>query len=383
MRTILTGGTIFTPDQALVDHNLILDGEKIVAIASRLPDPVAEDEIFDAKGFFIVPGFIDVHVHGALGFDTMDATSNAIYAMGDTFARHGVTAFVPTTVTASKRDTESAVRNVANTNPSTTGARHIGIHLEGPYLSHEFRGAQPPQHLRAADPDEYKSWFESGQIRLITVAPEVEGVLDLIRTGHNVGVEFAVGHTRATYEEVLAAVEHGLRQATHTFNGMPGLNHRSPGVLGAVLSDDRIWAQIIVDGVHVHPAVVKLLIKAKGIDRTIVITDAIRATGMSDGDYALGDQMVHVKDGVARTDAGGLAGSTLTMDQALRNVMKFADLTLAEALPMLTRVPAASIRIENQKGSLAPGFDADVVLLDQSYQVRMTIVGGNVVYRDL
>ena len=383
MQTILRGGTIFTPDQTFVDHSLMIDDEKIIDIVPRSTGFPSASEIIDVNGLFIVPGFIDVHVHGAVGFDTMDSTSEAIHAMGDYFAQHGVTAFLPTTVTASKKDTETAVQAVANTNPSTTGARHIGIHLEGPYLSHEYRGAQPPQHLRPADPDEYKSWFESGQVRLITVAPEVEGVSDLISAGSNAGVEFALGHTSATYEQVLAAAERGLRQATHTFNGMSGLNHRTPGSLGAILSDDRIWAQIIVDGVHVHPAVVKILIKAKGIDRTVVVTDAIRATGMPDGDYALGDQMVHVKDGIARTAAGGLAGSTLTMDQALRNVMEFADLNLAEALPMLTRVPAASIGIQDRKGSLAPGFDADVVLLDESHQVRMTIVGGKVVYRDL
>jgi N-acetylglucosamine-6-phosphate deacetylase len=255
--------------------------------------------------------------------------------------------------------------------------------LEGPYLNSESRGAQPPQHLRPADPNEYRSWLETKEVCLVTVAPEVRGVLDLIRTGKAAGVEFALGHTSATYEQVLAAVELGLHQATHTFNGMPGLNHRSPGALGAVLSDDRIWAQIIVDGVHVHPAIVKLLIKAKGVDRTIVITDAVRASGLIDGDYALGDQMVHVKDGVVRTDAGGLAGSTLTMDQALRNVMEFADLSLAEALPMLTRVPAASIGLENRKGYITPGFDADIVVLDQSYRVRLTMVAGTVVYRNL
>lgn len=383
MQTILTGGTIFTPDKTLVDHSLIMDGDKIVAVVPGLPTDAAESEIIDTRNLFVIPGFIDIHVHGAVGVDTMDATGEALHAMGDYFARHGVTTFLPTTVTASKQDTKATIRATANTDPSTTGARHMGIHLEGPYLSHEFRGAQPPQHLRQADPDEYKPWFESGQVRLITVAPEVEGVLDLIHEGSAAGVEFAIGHTSASYEQVEMAVERGLRQATHTFNGMPGLNHRSPGALGAILSDGRLWAQIIVDGVHVHPAVVKLLIKAKGIDRTVIITDAIRATGMSDGDYALGDQMVHVKDGIARTDAGGLAGSTLTMDQALSNVMRFADLTLAEALPMLTRVPAASIRMDGTKGSIAPGFDADIVILDQSYQVRMTIVGGNVVYRDL
>ena len=383
MQTILTGGTILTPDQTLVDHNLAMDGEKILEITPGSSVLTSESETIDVSGLYVVPGFIDVHVHGAMGFDTMDATGEALRAMSEYFSRHGVTAYLPTTVTDSTEDTLAAIQNVANTPPSITGARHVGIHLEGPCLSHEFRGAQPPQHLRVAASREYNSWFESGQVRLITVAPEVDGVLDLIDAGKQLGIEFAVGHTNATYEQVMVAVEHGLRQATHTFNGMPGLNHRTPGALGAVLSDERIWAQLIVDGIHVHPAIVKLLIKAKGIDRTVVITDAIRATGMSDGDYALGDQLVHVKDGIARTDAGGLAGSTLTMDQALRNVMEFANLSLAEALPMLTRVPAASIGMEHHKGSLAAGFDADILVLDRSYRVRMTIVGGNVVYRDL
>ncbi len=383
MKTILIRGTIITPDQVLMHHNLIIEGEKIVGITANAPPDLAENEIIDVKGFFVVPGFIDVHVHGAVGFDTMDATSGAILRMGDDFARHGVTTFLPTTVAASAKDIHNAINNVSATPRSTTGAQHLGLHLEGPYVNHEFRGAQPPQHLRPADKNEYSTWFESKQIRLITVAPEVDGVSDLIRDGKEAGVEFALGHTSATYEQVMMAVELGLHQATHTFNGMPALNHRSPGAVGAVLSDDRIWAQIIVDGVHVHPAVVKLLIKVKGVDRTIMITDAIRATGMPNGDYALGDQMVHVKDGVARTDAGGLAGSTLTMDQALRNVMDFADLSLADALPMLTRVPAVSIGIDDHKGFIAPGFDADIVVLDQSYQVRMTMVAGKVVYKNL
>ncbi|MGE5463539.1 MAG: N-acetylglucosamine-6-phosphate deacetylase [Syntrophothermus sp.] len=382
MRTLLTGGTILTPDEVLPNHSLIIDGERIVDVRtdmSRLPD----DRVIDVTGLYVAPGFMDIHVHGAVGVDTMDATTEAIHRMGEEFARHGVTSFLPTTVAASSSDILQAIQSVASTPPSTTGARHVGIHLEGPYVNHEYRGAQPTQHIRAAEEAEYKVWLDSGQVRLITAAPEVDGVLDLIRAGQQSGVEFAAGHTNATYEQVLSAADLGLRQATHTFNGMPGLNHRTPGPVGAVLSDDRIWAQVIVDGVHVHPAVVKLLIKAKGMDRTILVTDAMRATGMPDGDYALGDQMVHVKDGVARTDRGGLAGSTLAMDQALRNVMEFTGLALVEALPMLTRVPAASIGLEHQKGQLAGGFDADIVVLDSSHQVRMTIVAGTIVYRDL
>jgi N-acetylglucosamine-6-phosphate deacetylase len=383
MQTLITGGTILTPDQVLTDHTLIIDGDKILRITPGIPSALIGNEIIDVKNFFVVPGFIDIHIHGAIGADTMDATDEAILHMGNYLARHGVTSFLPTTVAASAKDIQAAINNVSTTPQSSNGAQHIGIHLEGPYLSQEFRGAQPSQHLRSADPHEYELWLKNKDVRLITVAPEIEGVSDLIRAGKKVGIEFALGHTGATYEQALAAVELGLRQATHTFNGMPGLNHRSPGALGAALSDDRIWAQIIVDGIHVHPAVVKLLVKAKGIDRTIMITDAIRATGMPDGDYALGDQMVHVKNGVARTDAGGLAGSTLTMDQALRNVMEFANISLPEALPMVTRVPAAAIGIENHKGSIAPDFDADIVVLDESYHVRMTMAEGRVVYCNL
>ena len=383
MQTLITGGTILTPDKVLKGHSVIIEGDKILRIAPNASLGGDNKEIINVKGSFVVPGFIDIHVHGALGFDTMDATHAAILGMGDFFAGFGVTSFLPTTVAASQMDIQAAINNVSTTPQSYNGARHLGIHLEGPYLSREFGGAQPSQHLRPAEPKEYKSWIDDKSVRLMTVAPEVEGVSDLIGIGKEKGIEFALGHTGASYEQTQAAVASGLRQATHTFNGMPAFQHRSPGVLGAVLSDDRIWAQIIVDGIHVHPAIVKFLIKAKGTDRTIMITDAIRATGMPDGDYSLGDQMVHVKGGIARTDAGGLAGSTLTMDQALRNVMRFVDINLPEALPMATRVPATAMNLEYCKGSLAPGFDADIVVLDESYHVRLTMVGGRVVFSNL
>jgi N-acetylglucosamine-6-phosphate deacetylase len=383
MQTLITGGTILTPDQVIVDQTLVIEGEKILCIAQYPPAKLTGNRIIDVAGRYVVPGFIDVHIHGASGADTMDATHEAIMRMAKFCAQHGVTTFLPTTVTASEKDLLEAIKNVSATPCSSEGAQHPGIHLEGPHLSEAYRGAQPSEHLRPANPDEYGCWLRNKDVRLITVAPEVDGVLDLVKAGKEAGVEFAVGHSGATYEQVLAAVDLGLHQAAHTFNGMPGLNHRIPGVLGAILSDERIWAQIIADGIHVHPAIVKLLIKTKGIDRTILITDAIRATGMPDGDHALGNQMVQVKDGIARTDAGGLAGSTLTMDQALRNVMAFGNLSLLEALPMATRVPAAAIRLENHKGCLAAGFDADLVVLDDLHHVCMTMVGGRVVYNNL
>jgi N-acetylglucosamine-6-phosphate deacetylase len=237
--------------------------------------------------------------------------------------------------------------------------------------------------LRPADIKEYKLWLENGQVRLITVAPEVEGVLGLIEAGTEEGIEFAAGHSAASFEQMRLAIDQGLHQVTHTFNGMPPLHHRTPGVLGAALSEERLRCQIIADGVHVHPAVVKLLVKSKGVDRTILITDAMCATGLQDGDYALGDQQVQVRGGVARTQAGGLAGSTLTLDQALRNIMQFAGLSFQEALPMATRVPAAAMNWEGKKGVIAPNADADILIMDDRYQVRLTMIGGRVVYSDL
>ena len=380
MTTVFTNGIILTPDEQVQGGSVVVEGEKIVGLKQG---NAAAPTSIDARGYYVIPGLIDIHIHGANGFDTMDATPQAIQEIGRFVARYGVTSYLPTTVTASVQDVQACIENVRRTPAPVDGAEHLGIHLEGPYLNHDFRGAQPPQHLRRADPSEYQPWFESQQVRLITVAPEVEGVPELIRSGHQQRIEFALGHSAATYDQAVAAAELGARQATHVFNGMPALHHREPGVVGAVLSDDRISPQVIADGVHLHPAIVKTIVRAKGPEHTILITDATRATGMPDGEYALGDQRIHVQGGVARTAAGGLAGSTLTMDAGLRNLMQFTGLPLKDVLPMATRVPARSIGYGASKGSIAPGFDADLVVLDESFQVRLTMVRGRVVYSNL
>jgi N-acetylglucosamine-6-phosphate deacetylase len=261
------------------------------------------------------------------------------------------------------------------------GAQHLGIHLEGPYIGSQFRGAQPEEWLRSPDPSEYEQWFEMGSIRLIALAPELPGTIDLIERGVRQGIRFSVGHSSASYEQVIQAADHGLSQATHTFNGMTGLHHREPGAAGAVLTDERIYAEIIVDGIHLHPAVVKLVVQAKSVDRTILVTDAIRATGLEDGDYDLGGhQQVQVRDGIARTSRGSLAGSTLAMDSALRNVMRFADLTINDALRMATTTPAEALGILSRKGIIRPGADADLALVDPDLNVRSTIINGALVY---
>ncbi len=381
MRTLITGGTLLTPHQTLPQHTLIVEGTKISGIEPPGIRPDPDDTVIDAQGMWVAPGLIDVHVHGSAGYDTMDATAEALHTMARFFAQHGVTGYLPTTGAAPAADTWAAIENVMQCPQPQDGAHHLGIHLEGPYLSAEHKGAQPVEQLRDADAAEYSAWFTSGVVRLMTIAPERRGALTCIEQGVAQGIEFAIGHSGATYEQVLEAAERGLRQSTHTFNGMLGLHHREPGTVGAVLTDDRIYAQVIADGVHLHPAVVKLLVRAKGVGRTILITDAIRATGLPDGEYNLLGFKVTVRNGIPRNEAGSLAGSTLTMDVGVRNLMAFAGLSLNEALMTATSTPAEALGWAGRKGVLAIGADADVILLDADLNVRLTMVAGQVVYQ--
>ena len=243
----------------------------------------------------MLPGFIDVHVHGAMGHDVMDARcARSATAMAAFYARHGVTGFLATTMTAPHDDTVAAVRAVTEAGPLTPGgARILGVHLEGSFISPAYPGAQKAEDIRPPDPHEFDELVDAGPVRMITLAPEVPGAQDLVRQAVNRNVTVVAGHTNATYEELEAAVEMGLTQATHTYNAMSPLHHRRPGTLGAVLSDDRIYAQLIADNIHVHPAAMRILARCKPIERTVLITDAMRAAGMQPGQYDLGGQVCH------------------------------------------------------------------------------------------
>jgi N-acetylglucosamine-6-phosphate deacetylase len=381
VRTYLYGGILLTPEGPRRDSTLVIEQGKIAALVPGRKTPGRSEQEIDARGLWASPGLIDLHVHGAVGHDTMDATPQALHGMARFFARHGVTAYLATTLTAPAEHIHRAIENGRTAPQPEDGAQHLGIHLEGPYLSAAYCGAQPAAFLRPPDPTEYEGWLASGAIRLMTLAPESEGSLALVERCARAGVESAVGHSAASYEQVQAAADRGLRQASHTFNGMPPLHHRTPGVLGAVLSDERIYAQVIADGVHVHPAAVRLLVRAKGPGRTILITDSIRAAGLADGQYDLGGQVVSVRQGVARTERGTLAGSTLTLDQAVRNAMRFTGLPLHQVLPMATSVPAQAMGWGERRGALAPGAEADIILLDEKLAVCLTMVAGRVVYR--
>ncbi len=373
----IRNGRILTPGGVLEGHDLVVAGGRIQAL--QVPGGEGGD-ILDAQGLWVAPGLIDIHIHGALGCDVMDATAAALGRVARYLAQHGVTSWLPTTMSASREEIDAAIVSVASCPQPLDGAQHLGVHVEGPYLCRKHRGAQAAEALRLPDPEEYDAWLQGGIVRLITVAPELAGADRLIAAGRRVGIEFAIGHSGADYETVLKAADRGLRQATHTFNGMAGLHHRQPGTLGAVLDDDRVFAQLIGDGLHVHPAVVRLLLRAKGRDRVILISDAMRAACLGDGDFDLAGQAVTVRGGEARTLDGALAGSTVTLDEVLRRVMRYADLTLPQALPMASTVPAAAMGLTGRKGSLQAGADADIILLDDDAQVQLTLVGGRVVH---
>ena len=380
-RIAILNGDILTWPGGLQRGGVLIESGVIVAVGPQVAEAIPPDaQVINAADKIIAPGYIDIHVHGGAGYDTMDATPEALSAMAAFFAAHGVTSFLPTTVTASREDTLAAIRAVAEfQRQPPQGAQALGIHLEGPYINTSYRGAQNPQFAHSPEPEEYRAFFAAGNVKLISLAPEHPASADLISYAVAQGATVAVGHSAATYEQVLAAVSLGLTQATHTYNAMVGLHHREPGAVGAALTCDRIYAQIIVDLVHVHPAAVKLLLRAKGPERTILITDAIRAAGMPDEIYELGGQQIIVTKGEARLPAGNLAGSTLTMDRAVRSVMQATGCSLVDAIRMATLTPAESIGLADRKGRLAPGWDADIILLDKDLNVALTMVQGQIV----
>lgn len=373
-------GTLVLPHETLKDVSLVaLDGvvQQITAERVELDNAL----LVDASSSNVIPGFVDIHVHGALDYDTMDATPAALEVMSRFFASHGVTSFLPTTMTAERADIDAALDNIKFVmEHGVSGAQVLGAHIEGPYLNVKQCGAQPPHLIRPANREEYSSWFDRDVARLITIAPEIAENSDLIDDALLAHVAVAIGHSDADHATAQRCFARGVNQATHTFNGMRGMHHREPGTAGAVLANDHVIAQLIADYVHVHPAVMKIIYKCKSAAGVALITDAIEAVGLGDGEYMLGVQHVTVKDGQARIEGGSLAGSTLTMDMALRNIIAATGCGLNDAVTMCSLTPARSIGMHTRKGNLAPGYDADVTILDADLRVQQTIVGGRTVF---
>ena len=346
----------------------------------------ANASVIDFGDAILAPGFLDIHIHGGAGLDVMRASVSELPRLGQFEASHGVTGYFPTTVAAPMDSTCAALERLADaieaaakpaSNGGPVGARPLGIHLEGPFLSHKRRGVHPPENLLEPTVEIFDRLWQAarGHVRMLTIAPEIPGAIEVIAEAARRNVCVSIGHSDAEMPVAQAAVRAGARHATHTFNAMRPLDHREPGILGEALSNDSLSADLIADGIHVAPEVVKVFLQAKGVERAVLITDAISATGMPDGRYQLGPIQVDVKDGKC-TANGSLAGSVLTMDRAVRNVTKFSHWNLREAVRSATLNPARAAHLAGQRGVLASGMAADFVVLSPSGEVRKTVVGG-------
>jgi N-acetylglucosamine-6-phosphate deacetylase len=380
-----TAARLLTPNHAIERPLLLVDEGRVTEIASRgdrvLPSDCSPCDFGDN---IIAPGYVDLHIHGNAGYDVMDESSAALPAIERMLAARGVTSYLPTTVTApvekllrALERLASAIEGCAKGKGDHAGrAAPLGIHLEGPFISHARCGVHPPGNLLPPKLEFFERFWQAarGHIRMMTIAPELDGATELIGVASSRGVCVSLGHSDAKFDDAERGIDAGGHHATHTFNAMRPLGHRDPGILGAVLTDERVTADIIVDGVHLDPAIVKLVAEAKGPERTVLITDAISATGMPDGHYHLGSIEVDVKDGVC-TSNGRLAGSVLTMDKAVRNLSRFAEWDLHDAVGAATKNPARVARLA-KKGILAAGADADFVVLNREGEVLRTYLAG-------
>ena len=378
----ITANALITPLERLDQPLVLVDEGTIISISPRsaleIPKSAQHVEFGDA---LLAPGLIDLHIHGGVGHDVMQHDEAGLASFERFLVEHGVTSYFPTTVTASLTETLHALDHLAravaepDTNREPRRARPVGIHLEGPFLSHLRRGVHPPEKLLAPDVSTFDRLWQAaqGQIRIMTIAPEVPGALEVIAEANRRGVCVSIGHSDATLEQAKAGIAAGARHATHTFNAMRPLGHRDPGIAAEVLTNSNISADIIADGIHVHPSMVQLFLQAKGFERAVLITDATAAAGMPDGQYMLGSLEVEVRDGKCLHD-GKLAGSVLTLDRAVRNTMEFAGLDLQNAVRLASLNPARTLKLD--RGYVAEGHPADLVALSPSGEVKATIVNG-------
>jgi N-acetylglucosamine-6-phosphate deacetylase len=385
MKTVYTAQRLYTPREEIQHALLEVDEGRITKISSRATnESTANVTIIDFGEAVLVPGFVDLHMHGGAGVDVMLAAQSDLSHLGNFLTKHGVTGYFPTTVGAPLDATCVALERLADAIEAAAfsagdglpRARPLGIHLEGPFLSHERRGVHSPENLVAPTLQLFDRFWQAarGYVRMLTIAPELPGAMEVITEAAKRNVCVSIGHSDAVLSVAQDAVKAGARHATHTFNAMRPLDHRDPGIIGEVLTDDHLSADIIADGIHVSPEIVQLFLRAKGIERSVLITDATAATGMPDGKYRLGPLEVDVKDGKCTMD-GKLAGSVLTMDRAVRNVTKFAEWSLKDAVRAATLNPARAAGLADC-GTLAVGQRADFTVLSAEGEVVKTVVHG-------
>ena len=373
-------GTLVLPDRLVERGLVVIDGERIAGILEPGAEaPPGLDRVLDYRGHYIAPGLIDLHLHGALGRDVIDGGLEGLRDIASHQARCGVTGFVPTTLSAPMAAIEQAVSSVREAARLDLPSEILGVHLEGPFLSPKKRGAHNPEFVKPINDDDLDALVEAGRgLRtIITVAPEVGDNLARIPAIKEKGLTVSLGHTEASYELARRSFELGVSHATHLYNAMSGFSAREPGAVGAVLDADGVTAELIADGIHVHPASLRLAIRQKGISRTCLITDSMNATGLEDGEYRVGGLDVVLRGGEARLKHGGaLAGSLLTLNRAVANIIRWAGVPVSDAVAMASLTPAAVLGLDRELGSLAPGKIANLAVFDREFRVVGLIFRG-------
>ena len=382
---LLKNAKIVLKDRVIEGDILTADGIIRDIIDKKSPvkaETLEVENSIDLDGKYVVPGFIDVHIHGSNGADAMDGTVEALKTISSYIATKGTTKFLATTLTSSKEELINVLKIAADLqDKEIDGATIFGVHMEGPYFDIEYKGAQNEKYMKPATEKEIKDYLDvkPGLVKMMSLSPHTEQSIETVKFLKENGVIVSVGHSAAKFNDVMKAVDAGLSHSTHTFNGMRGINHREPGVAGAVLISDKINAEVIFDKIHIHPEIVRLMIKAKGTDKVVCITDAMAATGLPNGDYKLGELDVYVKDGEARLKSNdSLAGSVLTMDKAFKHVIELGY-PIYEAVKLTST--NAAVEFGLNAGAIEVGKEADFTILDDSYNVDMTIVNGNIKYQ--
>ena len=397
--TVIHAGRILTPDEEISDGVIIVEGSRITALGHRDEIRVPPGAIdYVAAGLTVVPGFVDLHIHGAGGHDVMEANARALDRITSTIARHGTTSILATTVSAPIEETcrslagiaryirshetpeEAAPDEAASEKDAKEGklaAEILGIHLEGPFISKARRGVHPPDAIAAPSVETLERLLKAadGLVRIVTIAPELPGSIEFIEAAVAAKLVVGLGHTDADYDQTRAAVQAGARHAVHMYNAMRPFGHRDPGIIGAILTDPDVTAEVIADLVHVAGPAIQVLIGSKGFDTVLLVSDGIAATGMPDGNYRLGNFEVNVRDGICRNSEGKLAGSTLTLDRALRNIVALG-VPLQDAVRMATVLPARRLGLAGKKGIIAVGADADLVALTPDLRVAGVMTRG-------
>ena len=377
MRRTIAAKELVTSSGVLEDPLVTMDGGRIVRISTRDSEAITQVD-HEFPDCTLTPGFLDIHLHGAAGYDVMEARPEALETVARYLARAGVTRFLPTTVTASLEATSYALERMANfieSDTSTEAAQAVGIHIEGPFLSHTKRGMHPAEFLLTPSPELLTRFWEisRGHLKLMTIAPEIPGALETIAHAVSLGIRCSMGHSAATRAEAIAALETGVVSATHTFNAMSAYDHREPGILGVVLDRADLYADLICDGVHVSPEAVRLWLRAKGSDRAILITDCLEAAGMPDGKYKLGQTVVHVAGETCTTEDGVLAGSVISLDRAVENLQQMTGAGLPVASRLASINPARMLGLPE---TLVPGAAADFNIYDIQGRRLGTILRG-------